>query len=85
VDVHIIFTSSAVLLTRRSYASWRQIQGEFDDYKASLGPRSPEDVIEWLATEYSDLSPAARDQVRAFLNGEEETVEVTFAPRSSRS
>ena len=72
-----------MLLSRKSYASWRQIQDEFDDYMTSLGPWSPKDVIEYLGTEYSDLSPSAADQVQAFLSGAQETVEVTFGPRSS--
>jgi len=84
VDVHIIFTKSAVLLSRKSYASWRQIQDDFEDYKASLAPRSPEDAIEWLGTEYSDLSPSASDQMRAFLSGSEDVVEVTFGSGLSR-
>ncbi len=81
MDLHVVFTDSAVLLSRRRYASWRAIQDEFADYKASLGPWSPEVVIDWLGSEYSDLSPAAREQVHGFLAGSHEVAEVTFAAR----
>jgi len=36
-ELHIVLTDERVLLSK-AYASWREVQAEFDDYKASLGP-----------------------------------------------
>jgi hypothetical protein len=36
--LHIIFTGEQVLVSKKAYASWQEIQVEFDAYKASLGP-----------------------------------------------
>lgn len=33
-EVHIILTRKEVLISRKPYASWREIQDEFDDYVA---------------------------------------------------
>ncbi len=36
---HLIFLRvGAVLLSRKPYADWREIQDEWDDYMTSLGP-----------------------------------------------
>lgn len=87
MDLHIIFTDSAVLLSRKSYASWRQIQDEIENYKASLGPMTPDAAIAWLGEEYSGLSPDASEQVRRFLDTSEDTVAVTLkhSPSSRRA
>lgn len=37
-DLNIIFTEAELLVSKKSYSSWREIQDEYDDYKASLGP-----------------------------------------------
>ncbi len=84
MDLHIVFTESAVLLSRKPYASWRQIQDEMVDYKASLGPMSPDEATVWLDEEYSYISPAASAQVGSFLSNSEDIVEITFRARPSR-
>ncbi len=81
MDIHIIHTKSAMILSKKSYASWRRIQDEFEDYTTSLDPWSPDQVIEYLGTEYPDLDPPAADQVRALIRGSAEAVELTFDSR----
>lgn len=76
--LHLIYHGEAVSLSRRDWASWRDIQDATRDFKASLGPWSPDEAIDFLAEEYADLQPDSRAQVEAFLAGEEETCRVTF-------
>lgn len=78
-ELHIIFTKEEVLISRKPYASWREIQEEHDDYMASLGPWKAAAVASWLAEEYSDLIPSAKEQVEALLSNEQVVRKVSFA------
>lgn len=77
-ELHLIFTEEQVLVSRKAYASWREIQAEYSDYKASLGPWSEEGTVSWLGSEYGDLSPSAQQQVEILLSSNEEVRTVTF-------
>ena len=80
--LHIIYTESEVLLSKRKWASWREIQDAVPRYKASLGPWALAETVQFLQNEYSDLRPAAEMQVRALETSEQETVALTFdSPR----
>lgn len=82
MELHIIYTETQVLLSKRAYASWTEIQDEYDTYKTSLGPWDEEDVIDFLAEEYTDIAPPARDQVGAFVSSNDVVSEVTFVARA---
>ncbi len=79
MKLHIIYTQNSILLSRRTYTSWREIQEEYPSYKASLGPWTYEEVVEYLADEYTNLHPFAKEQVTAFLKGNEEVCFLTFS------
>ena len=50
---HLIFLrAGAVLLSRKPYADWREIQDEWDDYMTSLGPWTEEDVVDFFQQQY---------------------------------
>lgn len=67
-ELHIIFTrNEEVLISRKPYASWREIQDEYDGYMASLGPWEVDTVVSWLEDEYSNLVPSAQEQVDVLL------------------
>jgi len=76
--LHIIYTEDAVLLSKRAWSSWQEIQDAFSGYKASLGPWVPEETARFLQGEYSNLRPSADLQVRSLEANAEETVIVTF-------
>lgn len=79
-ELHIIFTrNEEVIISRKAYASWREIQDEYDDYMTSLGPWAADAVASWLDEEYSDLVPSAQEQVEALLSSEQEVQNVAFA------
>lgn len=79
VTLHIIYLrQGGVLLSRKSYESWRDIQAEFEDCMASLGPWAEDEVVSFLADEYADLRPAAAEQVRALVEGGAEQAPLTW-------
>jgi hypothetical protein len=79
MKLHIIYTDIEMLLSKKTYASWREIQDEFDDYKTSLGPWDDDEVVQYLSEEYSALRPSAQEQVGAFIRGVANVGKLTFA------
>jgi len=63
-----------MLLSKRRYSGWRQIQDEFADYKASLGPWSVAEILDFLRTEYPSRSPFTPDRIERFLHSDDETL-----------
>lgn len=81
--LHIIFTrNEAVLISKRPYGSWRDIQDEYDGYMASLGPWDSDVVASWLAEEYRDLYPLAQEQVSAILSSDQVACRISFAQKA---
>jgi hypothetical protein len=78
VQFHVIYTETDVLLSRREYASWREIQDEYQAYKASLGPWDRRSLVDYLTKEYPLLFPPAEEQLDALVSGREDTVTLTF-------
>lgn len=76
--LHIIYTEAEVILSKKSYGSWREIQNEYSDFKASLGPWSSDEVAEYLSDEYSNIEPAAFLQVADFLQSTATIYNVKF-------
>ncbi|HEN8711949.1 TPA: hypothetical protein U8203_001521 [Pseudomonas putida] len=79
MQIHIIYTQTIVLLSKHPYQSWREIQDQYPDYMASLGPWEEDEVIEYLAFEYPELSPHPQEQVNAFIVETQEERVLTFA------
>lgn len=82
--IHIIYAGTRILLSRKPYLSWREIQEEFCDYSASLGPWSEVEVTEFLSDEYQMLMPSAATQVSAFIDSDAVIKEVSFAGESGQ-
>lgn len=79
VSVYVIYLrDDRILLSRRRYDSWQQIQEGVVGYMASLGPWSPEATIEYLDDEYPGLDPTAATQVHALLASAEPIVCLRF-------
>jgi hypothetical protein len=76
-QLHIIFTEEQVIVSRKAYASWQEIQGDFDSYKASLGPWDELTTVAWLEEEY-DLLPSADEQVRSLLSSDQTIRALSF-------
>jgi hypothetical protein len=79
-ELHIIFTKGPVLVSKKAYASWQEIQAEFDDYKASLGPWDAATTITWLAEGY-DLMPSAEEQIASLMSSDQTARILSFATK----
>lgn len=79
-QLHLIFTDKQVLLSKKAYVSWLEIQAEFDGYQASLGPWDAAATTSWLEEEY-DLAPSAEEQVRSLLLNDQMVCNISFVTR----
>jgi hypothetical protein len=79
--LHIIYTQREMLLSKRAYSSWREIQDEYTDYQTSLGPWAEEEVIEYLSDEYPDLEPSAEQQVASLVSSAQPAHTLSFRRR----
>lgn len=78
MELHIIYTETKMLLSKKLYGSWQEIQAEFSDYKTSLGPWPADAVIDYLHTDYPGLDPSPAVQVAELLHAEIYCQELTF-------
>lgn len=78
MELHIIYTETEMLLSKKRFSSWHEIQDQYADFRASLGPWEHKAVIEYLADEYSDLMPPAAAQVDELLRTGSPTCVLTF-------
>ena len=74
IHLHIIYLESRMLLSKKQYSDWRDIQDEFPDYKTSLGPWPVAEVLDFLRTEYPSRPPFAPEQVARFLESDDKTI-----------
>jgi hypothetical protein len=51
-QAHIVYCWSQMLLDRKQYGSWRELQDAYDDYMASLGPWSEEEIVGFLKNDW---------------------------------
>ena len=72
--LHIIYLESRMLLSRKLYSGWREIQDEFADYMTSLGPWPVVAVLDFLRTEYPADPPFTEEQIERFLMSDDETL-----------
>jgi hypothetical protein len=75
--LHIVYCESRMLLTKRHYDDWRQIQSAFPDYKTSLGPWPAVQVMDFFRHDWGEDGtrwPFTREQIAAFLESDHETI-----------
>ena len=74
---YLIFESDKFFLSKKKYNSWKEIQSEFNDYAASLGPWCAEDTIDYLESEYPELSLQPSMLVIGLSSSNENVIELT--------
>lgn len=62
---HIVLLRRAALLVKRPRATWRELQVEFADYTASMGPHGFDEACEIIRDEWGDEAADA-ESVRGF-------------------
>ncbi len=65
-----------MLLSRKQYFDWREIQNEYDDYMASLDFESLLDVQNYIRTDYKLTLDKAKQEVNRIIETLDETVEI---------
>jgi len=68
----IVYLRNGLLLSKRTYRDWREVQDQFFDYKTSLGPYNLDDLFSLIHDEYGDKPPFLREQVEAFVQSDAE-------------
>jgi hypothetical protein len=76
LKLHIIYLRSGwLLVSKKEYPTWRQIQEEFADYMASFGPWPLSDVLKFLEDEYpTEYTPNDAERIKRFLDSKFETL-----------
>ncbi|AON55799.1 hypothetical protein [Herbaspirillum seropedicae] len=77
--LHIIYTASEMVLSKKPYESWKRIQAEYPGYKASLGPWSIEEIEEFMQFEYPKINPSASLQLQGFMRSSDSIHVVSFS------
>lgn len=71
--IHYIILKDTILLSKKNYSDWKEIQNDFDEYKASLGPYNKEDLIDYLRLDFKDENefPISLQRIESFFNSDE--------------
>jgi hypothetical protein len=77
-SVHLIYLRPrGMLISKRHYSDWREIQDEYECYMSSLGPFSEDELVDFLSGEYGADDAGwgfSRAEVRAFMESEAEVL-----------
>lgn len=73
--MHLVYLrGGGMLVTKKAYAGWREIQDAYEDYMTSLGPWTEGELIGFLGDQYGADEAAwgfTREQVRSFMDSAE--------------
>ena len=68
--IYVIYLrNGSIVLSKKNYSSWREIQDEYTDYMTSLGPWVLEDILNFFEQEYGNEDrdwAFTRKQIEAF-------------------
>ena len=56
-----------MILTKVAFSNWRAVQAAYNDYMASLGPFTDEELLDYLAVEYPVDPPFEEAALDGFL------------------
>lgn len=77
--IHLIYLRpEGMLLSRKQYSDWREIQDEYENYMTSLGPFSEEELLNFLSEQYGDDVAKwgfSREEIRSFMKSDEIVLE----------
>ncbi|MEW5926569.1 MAG: hypothetical protein AB1941_03730 [Gemmatimonadota bacterium] len=79
--LHVIYLRSGpVLLSRKPYGDWREMQDEWDDYMTSLGPWTAGEVVEFFREDSGNEArwPFSAEAVRAFVESDRAVMSTGF-------
>lgn len=74
-EVYYIILEDCVLLSKKRYNDWHEIQDEYyDKFKTSIGPWTYEDLITYFEDDFGDDNkwPLKKENIIDFFEGTEE-------------
>ena len=74
----IFLRNSKVILSKKTYSDWKDIQAEFENYMSSLNFESKEDLIEYLNLDYKIGTKLIKSQIGEMENSGLEKIELTI-------
>ncbi len=74
----IFLDTGKLLLSSKSYKSWREIQDEYESYIASVDFDSLENIIEYIITDYKLERIFVENLITTFIESKLETITLVF-------
>ena len=74
-DLHIVITTSRIVLVRRPGADWRALQDAFEGFMTSFGPCGVDEVMTLIDAEWPRLK-TRKDAIRAFVAGADDQLDL---------
>ncbi|MDG1332776.1 MAG: hypothetical protein P8P74_10620 [Crocinitomicaceae bacterium] len=72
----IFLKSDKMLLSRKAYGNWREIQDEYEGYMASLDFESLKEIEEYIKLDYKLSTDQAKNEVGKLNDSSNETIEI---------
>ncbi|MBF4506025.1 hypothetical protein IRZ83_05035 [Flavobacterium sp. JLP] len=76
MEYNIIYLTSKVILSKKQFESWNDIQELYEDYKASLKFETIEEVNDFLSSEYRIDEESTKKMTKNIY--QEESIELIF-------
>jgi hypothetical protein len=72
--LHLIYLKpDRMLLSRKQYSDWREIQDEYESYLTSVGSFSVEELVNFLSEEYGSDDAKwgfSREEIHSFMKSD---------------
>lgn len=65
-----------MLLSRKQYSDWKEIQYEYDDFMTSLNFESLNDIEEYIKLDYKLTSDEVKHEIGKWNNSASDTIEI---------
>lgn len=76
MEYSIIYLKSKIILSKKQFESWSDIQNLYEDYKTSLKLETIEEVNDFLSSEYRIDEESIKKMTENIYN--EESIELIF-------
>ena len=79
---HLVFLRSGglVIVKRPAADDWRELQDQYADYMASLGPWAAQEIVDYFSLDYGEGDdgrwPVSREAIVAFMQSAESSLRV---------
>ena len=73
----IFLRDSKVILSRKKYSDWEEVQNDFENYMASLDFETTQDLVEYLSFDH-EISPEIISNVEEIKTAELEQIELNL-------